>query len=131
MRSVPDPIEPSRVRKAVPGRSSDSISVSIRTEPEEGPVESDAEIMEIIAAYDLTGLFMAAAELRGVPITRRGAECRRPGRVPARRPQAIDALPPHVEGEDSKGKIRGDKGDEMRHVVRRGRGSSPDAAIRP
>jgi hypothetical protein len=85
MRSVPDPIEPSRVRKAVPGRSSDSISVSIRTEPEEGPVESDAEIMEILAAYDLTGLFMAAAELRGVPITRswRGMQATRSGAGPS------------------------------------------------
>ncbi|MEJ3746522.1 IS21 family transposase, partial [Actinomycetes bacterium KLBMP 9797] len=75
-------------------------------------MKTDEEIMEILAAYDLTGSCRKAAELVGVDhhTVRRYVQLRRTGTVldgPARRAQLIDEFMPKVEElvEATRGKI--------------------------
>src|SRR6266851_1239921 len=83
----------------------------------EGPVKkSDREIMEILEAFDATGVAHSAAQLAGAdPKTvRRYAQARdlgRPVTEPALRPKLIDPFLEKVEEwvERSKGKVRADK----------------------
>ena len=72
--------------------------------------------MEILAAYDLTGSFSAAAQLCGCShhtvaghVAARDAG--RPVGVPGRRPQAVDSFVDKIEEwvESSQGKVRADK----------------------
>ena len=83
--------------------------------PEEGLVKSDGEIMEILAAYDLTGSQRTAAELVGcshhtVAAHVAARDAGRPVGSPARRPRQIDGFLEKVEEwvEASKGRIRAD-----------------------
>jgi hypothetical protein len=79
-------------------------------------VKSAEEIMEILAAYDLTGSLRDAAELAGCShhTVGRYVAAREQGRVPggppARRPGVIDSFLPKLEElvERSSGKIRAD-----------------------
>lgn len=96
-----------------------SLTVSdITNEPtgEALTLKSDGEIMEILAAYDLTGSFRAAGELaecshHTVAAHLRARDSGLPVPVPVRRPRATDEFLPKIEEwvEQSKGKIRGDK----------------------
>lgn len=79
-------------------------------------MKSDGEIMEILAAYDLTGSLRAAAELTGCShhtvakhVAARNAG--RPIAEPAVRDRITDAFMPKIEElvERSKGRIRADK----------------------
>jgi transposase len=79
----------------------------------------DGEIMEILAAYDLTGSLRATAELTGCShhtVARHVAarDAGRPLAEPAFRGRATDAFLPKIEEwvEASKGKIRADKAHE-------------------
>jgi transposase len=87
--------------------------------PEEGHVKSDGEIMEILAAFDLTGSQRTAAELVGCSHHTVAAHvaARDAGRAvgtPARRPRNIDGYLDKIEEwvESSKGKIHADKAHE-------------------
>jgi transposase len=78
-------------------------------------MKSDGEIMEILAAYDLTGSLRATAELTGCShhtVARHVAarDAGRPIAEPAARPRATDAFLPKIEEwvEASKGRIRAD-----------------------
>lgn len=82
-------------------------------------MKSDGEIMEILAAYDLTGSLRAAAELTGCShhtVARHVAarDAGRPIAEPAYRGRVTDAFLPKIEEwvEASKGKIRADKAHE-------------------
>ena len=79
-------------------------------------MKSDGEIMEILAAYDLTGSLRATAELTGCShhTVAKHVEARDAGRPigePAARGRVIDAFLPKIEEwvEASKGRIRADK----------------------
>ena len=79
----------------------------------------DGEIMEILAAYDLTGSLRAAAELTGCShhtVARHVAarDAGRPIAEPAYRGRVTDPFLPKIEEwvEASKGKIRADKAHE-------------------
>lgn len=79
-------------------------------------MKSDGEIMEILAAYDLTGSFRGAAELTGCShhtVARHVAarEAGTPMGEPAYRGRVTDPFMPKIEEwvEASKGKIRADK----------------------
>jgi transposase len=87
--------------------------------PEEGRVKSDGEIMEILAAYDLTGSQRTAAVLVGCSHHTVAAHvaARDAGRAvgtPARRPRNVDAFMDKIEEwvDASKGKIHADKAHE-------------------
>jgi hypothetical protein len=91
------------------------MSVSNRIEAEEGQLKSDGEIMEILAAFDLTGSFKAAAELVGcshhtVAAHVAARDAGRPVAVSVRRPQLTDRFLEQIEEwvESSHGKIRAD-----------------------
>lgn len=78
-------------------------------------MKSDGEIMEILAAYDLTGSLRATAELTGCShhtVARHVAarDAGRPIAEPAARPRATDVFLPKIEEwvEASKGRIRAD-----------------------
>jgi hypothetical protein len=78
-------------------------------------VKTSEEIMEILAAYDLTGSFRKAAELAGCDhhTVRRYVQLRGTGVDPtvrAERPKMIDEFMPKVEElvEQSRGKIGAD-----------------------
>ena len=82
-------------------------------------MKSDGEIMEILAAYDLTGSQRSAAELAGCSHHTVAAHvaARDAGRAvgtPARRPRNIDGFMVKIEEwvEASKGRIRADKAHE-------------------
>ena len=82
-------------------------------------MKSDGEIMEILAAYDLTGSQRTAAELVGcshhtVAAHVAARDAGRPVGMPARRPRNIDGFMDKIEEwvEASKGKIRADKAHE-------------------
>ena len=82
-------------------------------------MKSDGEIMEILAAYDLTGSLRAASELAGcshhtVAAHVAARDAGRPIGQPAPRTKLIDQYQPHIEQwvDDSKGKIRADKAHE-------------------
>jgi len=82
-------------------------------------MKSDGEIMEILAAYDLTGSLRATAELTGCShhtVARHVAarDAGRPIAEPAPRPRVTDAYLPKIEEwvEASKGRIRADKAHE-------------------
>ncbi len=88
---------------------------SIIESPEEGQLKSDGEIMEILAAYDLTGSFTAAAALCGcshhtVAAHVAARDVGRPAGVPVRRAQGIDPFLDKVEEwvDQSRGRIRAD-----------------------
>lgn len=79
-------------------------------------MKSDGEIMEILAAYDLTGSFRAAAELAGcshhtVAAHVAARDAGRPIGQAAPRAKVIDPYQQHIEQwvEDSKAKIRADR----------------------
>ncbi len=83
-------------------------------------MKTDEEIMEILAAYDLTGSYRRAAELVGCDhhTVRRYVQLRRAGTdlaVPARRARLIDEFMPKIEElvEASNGRVGAD------HVHRR------------
>lgn len=87
--------------------------------PEEGHVKSDGEIMEILAAFDLTGSQRSAAVLVGcshhtVAAHVAARDAGRPVGTPARRPRNIDGFLDKIEEwvEASKGRIRADKAHE-------------------
>lgn len=78
-------------------------------------MKSDGEIMEILAAFDLTGSFKAAAELCGcshhtVAAHVAARDAGRPVGAPARQPQVTDPFLDKIEEwvESSRGKIRAD-----------------------
>ncbi|MGP0221438.1 IS21 family transposase [Paenarthrobacter sp. NCHU4564] len=82
-------------------------------------MKSDGEIMEILAAYDLTGSLRATAELTGCShhtVARHVAarDAGRPIAEPAARDRVTDAFLPKIEEwvEASKGRIRADKAHE-------------------
>jgi transposase len=82
-------------------------------------MKHDGEIMEILAAYDLTGSLRATAELTGCShhtVARHVAarDTGRPIAEPAPRPRVTDAFLPKIEEwvEASKGRIRADKAHE-------------------
>lgn len=82
-------------------------------------MKSDGEIMEILAAYDLTGSLRATAELTGCShhtVARHVAarDAGRPIAEPAPRDRVADAFLPKIEEwvEASKGRIRADKAHE-------------------
>src|SRR6478735_9379753 len=82
-------------------------------------MKHDGEIMEILAAYDLTGSLRATAELTGCShhtVARHVAarDAGRPIAEPAPRPRVTDAYLPKIEEwiEASKGRIRADKAHE-------------------
>jgi transposase len=82
-------------------------------------VKSDGEIMEILAAYDLTGCQRTAAELVGcshhtVAAHVAARDAGRPVGTPARRPRGLDTFLDKIEEwvEASKGRIRADKAHE-------------------
>lgn len=82
-------------------------------------MKHDGEIMEILAAYDLTGSLRATAELTGCShhtVARHVAarDAGRPIAEPATRPRVTDAYLPKIEEwiEASKGRIRADKAHE-------------------
>ncbi|MDQ0145558.1 IS21 family transposase [Pseudarthrobacter niigatensis] len=82
-------------------------------------MKSDGEIMEILAAYDLTGSLRATAELTGCchhTVARHVAarDAGRPIAEPAPRDRVTDAFLPKIEEwvETSKGRIRADKAHE-------------------
>ena len=82
-------------------------------------MKSDGEIMEILAAYDLTGSLRATAELTGCShhtVARHVAarDAGRPIAEPAPRDRVTDAFLPKIEEwvEASKGRIRADKAHE-------------------
>ncbi|GAP54886.1 transposase, partial [Arthrobacter sp. Hiyo6] len=82
-------------------------------------MKSDGEIMEILAAYDLTGSLRAAAELTGCShhtVAKHVAarDAGRPIGEPAARGRVTDAYLPKIEEwiEGSKGRIRADKAHE-------------------
>lgn len=82
-------------------------------------MKSDGEIMEILAAYDLTGSLRATAELTGCShhtVARHVAarDAGRPIAEPAARDRVTDAFLPKIEEwvESSKGRIRADKAHE-------------------
>jgi transposase len=88
----------------------------VEVEPEEGQLKSDGEIMEILAAYDLTGSQRTAAVLAGcshhtVAAYVAARDAGRPVGVPARRAQVTDPFLDKIEEwvEASNGKIRADK----------------------
>ena len=94
------------------------MTVSSRTKVarEEALMKLDGEIMEILAAYDLTGSLRAAAELTGCShhtVARHVAarDAGQPIAEPAYRGRVTDAFLPKIEEwiEASKGKIRADK----------------------
>ncbi|RFA17583.1 IS21 family transposase [Subtercola boreus] len=79
-------------------------------------MKSDGEIMEILAAYDLTGSLRAAAALAGCSHHTVGKhvaarDAGQPIAQPAERPRVTDPFMPKIEEwvEASKGKIRADK----------------------
>jgi len=87
--------------------------------PEEGHVKSDGEIMDILAAFDLTGSQRTAAVLVGCSHHTVAAHvaARDAGRAvgtPARRPRNVDAFMDKIEEwvEASKGRIHADKAHE-------------------
>jgi transposase len=87
--------------------------------PEEGHMKSDGEIMEILAAYDLTGSVRSAAVLAGcshhtVAAHVAARDAGRPVGDLARRPQVTDPFLDKIEEwvEASKGRIRADKAHE-------------------
>ena len=82
-------------------------------------MKSDGEIMEILAAYDLTKCQRTAAELAGcshhtVAAHVAARDAGRPIGTPARRPRTLDEFLDKVEEwvETSHGKIRADKAHE-------------------
>jgi transposase len=82
-------------------------------------MKHDGEIMEILAAYDLTGSLRATAELTGCShhtVARHVAarDAGRPIAEPALRPRVTDVFLPKIEEwiEASKGRIRADKAHE-------------------
>jgi len=82
-------------------------------------MKSDGEIMEILAAYDLTGSLRATAELTGcshhtVAKHVQARDAGRPIAEPAARGRVTDAFLPKIEEwvEASKGRIRADKAHE-------------------
>lgn len=82
-------------------------------------MKHDGEIMEILAAYDLTGSLRATAELTGCShhtVARHVAarDAGRPIAEPAPRPRVTDSYLPKIEEwiEASKGRIRADKAHE-------------------
>ncbi|WP_427174740.1 IS21 family transposase [Arthrobacter sp. 92] len=82
-------------------------------------MKHDGEIMEILAAYDLTGSLRATAELTGCShhtVARHVAarDASRPIAEPALRPRVTDVFLPKIEEwiEASKGRIRADKAHE-------------------
>jgi transposase len=82
-------------------------------------MKSDGEIMEILAAYDLTGSLRATAELTGCShhtVARHVAarDAGRPIAEPAARDRVTDPFLPKIEEwiEGSKGRIRADKAHE-------------------
>jgi hypothetical protein len=84
----------------------------------------DGEIMEILAAYDLTGSLRATAELTAARTTTvaRHVAARNAGRPiaePAFRGRVTDPFLPKIEEwvEKSRGKIRADKAHEMRRPL--------------
>ena len=87
--------------------------------PEEGHLKCDGEIMEILAAYDLTGSVRSAAVLVGcshhtVAAHVAARDAGRPVGDLARRPQVTDPFLDKIEEwvEASKGRIRADKAHE-------------------
>jgi transposase len=91
------------------------LAVLTRRRPEEGPLKSDEEIMEILEAFDLTESLRDAAELADCShnTVAHFVALREAGGLtdlPAARPQLVDEYLPKVEEwmERSKGKIRGD-----------------------
>jgi hypothetical protein len=109
------------------------MSVSNCTEPEEGQLRSDGEIMEILAAYDLTGSQRTAAELVGcshdtVAAHVAARDAGRPVGTPARRPQVTDAnrLSPsvHLNVEWSGNGTAGTSAWRSEHGLQRLRGDS-------